>query len=263
MHARAPLFVLALACGTAGAGALAAAGDPPPSLEAGAATDAADAGDPAGDAALPAFLAGLLAPPLSPSGPPGCVGIDTRLRLPLRAGAADGSAPAGELAFRVPGGLPGQCEPAQAWQVPATDGAARRVAMFEAGYDEPALAVTAIDGDRVGLALPGGQAWATIPAGWRFLAYPALLQDTLAYATDAWEGELCASPGEACDMETAEPGAAMQVLSTTRHAGEDWIEIEFTTPPCGEAEPRLLARGWLRAHAGDGRPAAWFHPRGC
>ena len=55
--------------------------------------------------------------------------------------------------------------PAQAWQVPATDGPARRVALFEAGYDEPALAVTAVDGDRIGMTgRSGGGAYTWITA---------------------------------------------------------------------------------------------------
>lgn len=216
-----------------------------------------------GDAALPPGLAGLLVPAQVPSGPPGCLRIDLRDPQPLHAGPGPDAPRVGELAFRPWRDAPGECEAAVAVVLRRGEAGGTRVPLFEAGYDEPALAVTAIRGDWYELALDGRAAWLRRAPGWRVAPYPDLLADTLAYATDAWEGELCASPGEACDAEAAEPGAPLRALSFATRDGQAWIEIEFTTPPCGKEPVRPLRRGWLRAHADDGRPTAWFHPRGC
>lgn len=217
-----------------------------------------------GDAALPPDFAGLLAPAAVPSGPPGCVRTDLRDRQPLHAHPARDAPRVGELAFRPWRDAPWQCEAPIAVVLRRGEAGADRVPLFEAGYDEPALAVTAVLDDWYQLALDGRPAWVRRPPGWRFLAYPDLLADRLAFATDAWEGELCAAPGEgACDAEAAEPGAPLRVLSFAKRDGRAWIEIEFTSEPCGGDEVPPLRRGWLRAHADDGRPTVWFHPRGC
>lgn len=217
----------------------------------------------AGDAPLPPGLAGLLSPALAPSGPPGCVRIDLRDPQPLHAAPGHDAARVGELVFLPWRDAPWLCEAPYAVVRRRDKAGGIRVPLLEAGYDEPALAVTAVQGDWHELALDGRPAWLRRAPGWRFAAYPALLADTLAYATDAWEGELCAAPGDACDAEAAEPGAPLRALSFATLDGQPWIEIEFTTPPCGEEPVRPLRRGWLRAHADDGRPTAWFHPRGC
>lgn len=216
-----------------------------------------------GDAALPPGLAGLLVPARVPSGPPGCLRIDLRDPQPLHTAPEPAAPRVGELVFLPWRDAPWECEAPYAVVRRRGEAAGTRTPLFEAGYEEPALAVTAVQGDWHELALDGRAAWLRRAPGWRFAAYPALLADALAFATDAWEGELCAGPGDACDAEAAEPGAPLRVLSFAELDGQAWIEIEFTTPPCGEEPVQPLRRGWLRAHADDGQPTVWFHPRGC
>jgi len=47
--------------------------------------------------------------------------------------------------------------------------------------------------------------------------------------------------------------------------GDDlWIDVEvLSASPCTSDAPRVVAKGWLRAHAASGEPVVWFFSRGC
>ena len=47
--------------------------------------------------------------------------------------------------------------------------------------------------------------------------------------------------------------------------GDDlWIDVEvLSASACTSNDPRVVAKGWLRAHAASGEPVVWFFARGC
>lgn len=209
----------------------------------------------------PAGLSGLLTPAQEADGPPGCVRASTRLRVQVFAQPAPDAPTLGWLVFR-----PWSDDGAECLAVaPVLETAATTepVPALESGYETPALLVLERRGDWQRIQLREGSGWLQPPAGHHFEAYPALLSEKLAYATDAWSGELCELPGQDCGNDSAAPGQSLRVLATGEHDGHAWLQVELTTDGCRDGEARVLRRGWLRARADDGRPTAWFHPRGC
>ncbi len=213
---------------------------------------------------LPAGLAGLLSPAQVPDGPPGCVRADTRQRFAVHAGPGTETRRLGWLGFRPWGGSVDECEAAEARFEPEGGTAHLPVTTLESSYEVPALPVLEVRGDWMRIALGAETGWLQRPADASYTDYPALLTDKLAYATAAWDGRLCAAPGDSCAAAGDVPEQPLRVLGVRRHAGADWLEVELTNDPCRGADPVVLDRGWMRALSGEGeRPAAWFHSRGC
>lgn len=211
----------------------------------------------------PAGLQGLLTPAQEPDGPPDCVRASTRQRLPVFARAASDATQLGWLVFRPWSDDAHEClAVAPVLEIPGKDEPAP-VPTLESGYETPALLVLERRGEWQRIRLQEGSGWLLPLAGHRFEAYPALLQEKLAYATPAWSGELCRTPGQDCRRDPPTPEQPLKVLASAEHGGDTWLEVELTTDGCRDGEARVLRRGWLRARAGDGRPAAWFHSRGC
>jgi hypothetical protein len=211
----------------------------------------------------PAGLQGLLTPAQEADGPPGCVRASTRLRLPVFAQATLHASPLGWLVFQPWAADSADCLAVAPVLETAGSDEPAPVPTLESGYETPALLVLERRGDWHRIQLPHGSGWLQAPAGHRFESYPALLAEKLAYATPAWAGELCRAPGENCSSDAPPPGQPLKVLGSKDHAGETWLEVELTTDGCRDGEARTQDRGWLRARAGDGRPVAWFHSRGC
>jgi hypothetical protein len=146
---------------------------------------------------------------------------------------------------------------------PEADKVGRELPSLESSYEEPALLVLEQRGDWLRIDIGDGSGWLQRPPTLRFDAYPKLLAERLAYATPAWSGEICPAPGRECRKIEPAQEQSLRVLGVKKLDGQDWIEVELTSDPCRDVEERVLARGWIRAHAADGRPAAWFHSRGC
>jgi len=212
---------------------------------------------------IPKGLVGLLTPEPVSANAPGCPGAGAADALPLRSRPDDEAAVIGTVAFRPIGNAPQDCELAfPVFETPDASGS-RPVPALESSYEEPALLALEKRGDWLRIDLGDRSAWLRSPAGYRFEAYPAILAQRLAYATPAWAGEICAIAGDDCGRIEPSPEQALRILGVAAHDGQDWMEVELTTDPCRDVEERVLMRGWIRAHATDGRPAAWFHSRGC
>lgn len=208
-------------------------------------------------------LVGLVAPAMVADGPPGCLRVDTHEVLSLRSGPGAGHARIGSLQFRPWRDDSGECDEAQPHFVEAGKAGSRPVPTLERGYEEPALLLLERQGDWLRIDLGGSSGWLHRPGGYVVESYPGLLADKLAFATEAWIGELCESPDDRCRRIEPEMAQPIQVLSTRAVGDTQWIEIELTTNPCSDDELMPLGRGWIRSRDAVGRPTAWFHSRGC
>ena len=211
----------------------------------------------------PPGLIGLVAPARVADGPTGCLRVDTHEVLSLRAGPGDEHARIGSLQFRPWREDSGECDEAQPHFTDAGKAGSRPVPTLERGYEEPALLLLARQGDWLRIDLGSGSGWLRRPGGYIVESYPELLADKLAYATEAWTGELCESAGGGCRQVTPATAQPVQVLSTRRVGETHWIEVELTGNPCGDDTSPPSGRGWIRSHDTAGRPTVWFHSRGC
>lgn len=212
---------------------------------------------------VPKGLVGVLTPDHVPDGARDCTGPGEHESLLLRVEPASTAPESGTISFPTFTGAPSECGLAYA-MFTSVDGATRRgVPQLESSYEEVGLVVLEQRGEWFRIDLGDGSGWASLPASYRFDAYPQMLAERLAFATSSWTGEICSDPGEDC--ATIEPAQEqpLRVLGVGQFGGQDWVEVELTSNPCRDAEERVLRRGWIRAHAADGRPAAWFHSRGC
>lgn len=208
-------------------------------------------------------LVGLVAPAVVADGPPGCQRVDTREVLSLRSGPGNEHPRIGSLQFRPWREESGECDEAQPHFIEAGKAGSRPVPTLERGYEEPALLLLEQQGEWLRIDLGASSGWLHRPRTYLVESYPGLLTDKLAFSTEAWTGELCESPGGHCRRVEPSMAQPLRVLST-RSVGEmHWIEVELTSNPCGDETFVVRDRGWIRSHDADGRPAAWFHSRGC
>src|SRR5688572_3589114 len=208
-------------------------------------------------------LIGLVAPAIVADGPTGCLRVDTHEVLSLRSGPGGEHPRIGWLQFRPWRAESGECDEAQPFFIDPGQTGSRPVPTLERGYEEPALLLLAQQGDWLRIDLGGRSGWLRRPGGYTVERYPDLLADKLAFATEAWTGELCESAGGRCRQVVPAMAQSLQMLSTRQVGETHWIEVELTTNPCGDEKFVPLERGWIRSHDDAGRPAVWFHSRGC
>ena len=137
----------------------------------------------------------------------------------------------------------------------------------EYDYEAPAAIVVGQRGRSFNVRIPGGTAWVRASNRDEFRSLQQLLQDGLAYVTDAASGELLAVPGDAGNAlpPRVRPGRSVRVVGFRQVKDVLWVDIELMSgSPCQAAgDPTVVARGWLPAHATSGEPTIWFHSRGC
>lgn len=151
----------------------------------------------------------------------------------------------------------------------ASGGIATPLPIREYGYEEPGAIVLAKKGDRFKIKLEGGAAWVAPRADARFHPVETLVADRLSYLTEAWSGTVCDAPGQPGTCRRVDPGAEREpgvtVLGHRRIDGALWFRVEVPArETCGGAEPSVPPiRGWISGHDSEGKPAIWFHSRGC
>ena len=99
----------------------------------------------------------------------------------------------------------------------------------------------------------------------------SLLRPDWAHATADWDGMLAASPGgRRAERRIATPDdePELEIVDRRTIAGVLWLEVRVVAGnSCEEGTPvqdlPTVARGWLTAVSSSGRPAVWFHSRGC
>jgi hypothetical protein len=208
-------------------------------------------------------LVGLVSPARVAADPPGCLRVDIRGQLPLRTGPGTHHPRIGHLQFRPWREASGECDEAPPHFAPEGNATSRPVPTLERGYEEPALLLLERRREWLRIDLGEGSAWLFRPTGYTVEPYPELLAGKLAFATEAWTGELCDSAGERCRTVAHTPAQPVQMLSTQGSGKNQWIEVELTTDACTGGDPVRLDRGWIRSHDDSGRPTVWFHSRGC
>ena len=138
-------------------------------------------------------------------------------------------------------------------------------------YEVPAAIVLQQRAPWFRVRLHDGTAWLRASKLDRFFPLRRLLTDGLTYLTEEWDGRLAASPGSI--RRAARRGIlhADRQVTAARVAGfrlvghQLWVDVEVLSESrCTSAdEPKVVARGWLPAHASSGEPAVWFSSRGC
>jgi hypothetical protein len=97
-----------------------------------------------------------------------------------------------------------------------------------------------------------------------------LVVNRLNWLTDAWDTKVHAEPSLSATA-TAVPVRAggrreypANVLEQRGADGTLWLRVEvLDASPCEGGTPKAIGSGWIRAWGAGGRPAAWFHARGC
>ncbi len=211
------------------------------------------------DEDLPPGLAGLLPTTVHDGVRSACLGDEDEDLLPLHQAPDPAAATAGGLRLRPWPDADAPCGVVDVVHVRAQE--TRPVPTRESDYEQPALLVLEVRGGWRRIALhDGASAWLRSDAP--VLDYPQLLAGRMAHAIDPEIGP-CAAPGAGCPPVARVPGTDLEVLSVRVVDGEAWLHVQALTPRCGAGDAEVLAQGWIRARRADGRPAAWFHSRGC
>jgi hypothetical protein len=134
----------------------------------------------------------------------------------------------------------------------------------EVAYEVPAAIVTArVDGwSRVRLG--AAEVWIADSTSGRYVPYETLVREGLAYVTDVAPASLRTAPAGVGGARIA-ADASVRVLDSRRVRDALWFEVAVLRgSPCGDdADPPVVARGWVPAHDARGEPTVWFNSRGC
>lgn len=141
-------------------------------------------------------------------------------------------------------------------------------------YDYEALAAVTYERrdswHLIRLRAPEGElfGWLSPTHGGYFRPLRHLLLSGLTYLTDEWDGRLFPNPRAKVEFTRLEPSEGLREIDLKSSQDVDgalWLQIEILAAGrCEQAqEPRAIAQGWIPAHAPNGQPNAWFHPRGC
>lgn len=136
----------------------------------------------------------------------------------------------------------------------------------EQGYEEPAAVVLDQRGQWFKVRLADGAAWLLAASRDEFRSLESLLADGATYLTEAAIGPLVSVPGGVARTGASSVAAerAVQVNEFRQVDGTLWLRIEvLRESPCVAADPPVIDRGWIRAHAASGEPTVWFRSRGC
>jgi hypothetical protein len=150
----------------------------------------------------------------------------------------------------------------------------------EYGYEQPAAVALRERDGWVLVRLAEGAAWVRTSRKPAFLPLEELLEEGLTFLTDAWDGRLATAPDAeapevpregAAAAALARPAPPVRTLGFHRDPeGSLHVEVQVMSHSVCEPmeeEPRVVARGWVLAHARAGaragEPAVWFFPRGC
>jgi hypothetical protein len=138
----------------------------------------------------------------------------------------------------------------------------------EYAYEEPGALVVDRRGSWFKVRLAEGAAWVQASARDKFYPLEDLLENGLTYLTGDWDGQLRGRPGAAARSARTPSGTgepSVKVLKSLRVDGELWFDVQVMShSPCdAAAEPNVVDRGWVPAHAPSGEPSIWFYSRGC
>lgn len=162
----------------------------------------------------------------------------------------------------------GGCEGLEVRVHADADGGAAILPTKEFEYEAPAAVVLEQRRTWFRIRTDTGSAWLVATSRDEFFPLRHLLTDRLTYLTGEWDGRLASSAGGTPRPVSAErdPDGLHDVrIVGFEDRGDDlWIDVEvLSASACTSNDPRVVAKGWLRAHAASGEPVVWFFARGC
>lgn len=117
--------------------------------------------------------------------------------------------------------------------------------------------------------LMSGQAgWLSERDAGRFHPLTQLLDSSLAYMTDAWDGRVYVKAGREAStqlVQDAGPETSIEIASSAR-IGDDiyFLVVVLSGSICTSDEPgEVIAAGWVPAYAENGEVNLWYWSRGC
>jgi hypothetical protein len=138
---------------------------------------------------------------------------------------------------------------------------------MEYAYEEPGAVVLERRGKWFRVRLSDGSAWLEASAQDEFYGLEQLFEDSLTYLTEAWSGQVAASPGSAGRPAKLPRRAADQPVRVRRASREKeglWFFVDIMSHACeGDGEPTVVDQGWVPAYGKADAPTIWFHSRGC
>lgn len=192
------------------------------------------------------------------------------VELPSIFGRIDPDGPPGQLPPDTLGKIPLHAEPAVNSPVIGNITDPASVVSEEFDYEERAAAVyNRSDGwTQLALNVSAQQqfGWMAPDHGGKF--HP-LEEHGLSYLTKDWDRQLYEEPTGLSfvvpGQDTLDRKPSINVLKVRGSAKDAWLLVELVDPGwcAGSEEPEVVAQGWIKLHNPDGRPNAWFYPRGC
>jgi len=138
----------------------------------------------------------------------------------------------------------------------------------EYGYEEPGAIVLEQRGKWFRVRLNVGSAWLEASAQDKFYSLEQLFEDSLTHLTEAWSGQVAASPGSAGRPAKGTPLAerpAVRVRRASREKEGLWFLVDIMSHSAcdGDGEPTVADQGWVPAYGQADAPTIWFFSRGC
>jgi hypothetical protein len=138
----------------------------------------------------------------------------------------------------------------------------------EYAYEEPGAVVLEQRGQWFRIRLERGSAWLEASGQNEFYSLERLFADGLTYLTQAWDGNVAASPsaaGRSVKVAGLAANQPVRVRRASREAGQLWFLIDIMSHPVcdGGGEPTIVDRGWVPAYGKADETTLWFYSRGC
>src|SRR5262245_23600127 len=152
--------------------------------------------------------------------------------------------------------------------VRAPGAAIQQLPTREYAYEEPGAVVLERRGKWFRVRLNVGSAWLEASAQDTFYSLEQLFEDGLTYLTEAWNGQVAASPGSSGRPAKFSRLAADQPVRVRRASREKdglWFFVDIMSHSAckGDGEPTVADQGWVQAYGKDDSPTIWFYSRGC
>jgi hypothetical protein len=137
---------------------------------------------------------------------------------------------------------------------------------MEYAYEQPGAVVLERRGKWFRVRLNVGSAWLEASAQDEFYGLEQLFKDGLTFLTEAWSGQVAASPGSAGRPAKFPRLAANQPVEVRRASRQKeglWFFVDIMSHACGGGEPTVVDQGWVPAYGKAEAPTIWFSSRGC
>jgi hypothetical protein len=146
--------------------------------------------------------------------------------------------------------------------------AVEQLPTMEYAYEEPGAVVLERRGKWFRVRLIVGSAWLEASAQDEFHDLEQLFEDGLTHFTEAWNGQVAASPGSVGRPAKVPRLAAEQPVRVRRASREKeglWFFVDIMSHSAcdGNGEPTVADQGWVPAYGKGDALTIWFYSRGC